>query len=875
MNTLNQYRDRQWPGVPESPSDPYAATPYFAGEAAEALGGYLASSSIQEFDRDANDSAITDDDDNSSQGSLGEWEEAERQVIDDEELQHETGNRAGQWISDGARPASLPWTSPRVAVVETVKANTPAKGVQPVHVVPGGTAEGPMGPAQCNEKCINTEAGDAWNKFESSRWSQAFVGILTVLALFADDLRVLVLSKEADLGWSILTLLVMIVFGIEWAGNSMFQRNYFLSLFFFLDLLATLSLIADIHWIGDDFYGVAGYYDTAFTVCEPLWPQNTAERGSVVMELNDQDGTAAETAAMARTGRSARIGARATRMVRIVRLCRVLRVFRMMRFMQSVNDDENEEDEMRANPTVIGKRVSAKASQRVVLIVLGVFVATTLAHTMTAVDTDFAPVVGLAFLQASQEWAGQVGNPANVTLNAAAENFMALTQDVVCLKTFADENNPISFEYDRARLDDLRNQEIALYWTDDGTTLAVVDVRHKAVDSAAANIICIVMILGILIATSAVLTHDSEAIVVAPISRIIESVKKMEKTLSYLTDADGEKLEMQRIAGAMDKMALLLKIGFGDAGNAIISKNLVGGKRLDVMLPGRHVTAIFGFCDIRKFTDTTEVLRAQVMPFVNFCASIVHGTAKRYGGNPNKNVGDAFLIVWKTETFDKIDPMTAAIAARDDPTINLAPSTSGAAQDLLRTQSQESEMAKEQEKRRRQERRRLSLGPKQLNELLATQEIQAMLKEQGAQAIDSHGSTSVLGPEPEPEPEPVYEPAPVAKPGQPSKQPRKRKKRRARQNSTEVSVSEEPNATPKLTPATPTVEDAETPRFRRTFDAPERDTPRTPATPNTSGLADLVIDMGNAGMVPPMEQPPLQRGDSTEKSDDDTVRVEL
>jgi hypothetical protein len=42
----------------------------------------------------------------------------------------------------------------------------------------------------------------------------------------------------------------------------------------------------------------------------------------------------------------------------------------------------------------------------------------------------------------------------------------------------------------------------------------------------------------------------------------------------------------------------------GVQGNAIISKNLVGGKRLDVMLPGRHVTAIFGFCDIRKFTDT-------------------------------------------------------------------------------------------------------------------------------------------------------------------------------------------------------------------------------------------------------------------------------
>jgi hypothetical protein len=45
------------------------------------------------------------------------------------------------------------------------------------------------------------------------------------------------------------------------------------------------------------------------------------------------------------------------------------------------------------------------------------------------------------------------------------------------------------------------------------------------------------------------------------------------------------------------------------AGNAIISKNLVGANSLNAMLPGRHVTAIFGFCDIRKFTDTTGQLR--------------------------------------------------------------------------------------------------------------------------------------------------------------------------------------------------------------------------------------------------------------------------
>jgi class 3 adenylate cyclase len=80
----------------------------------------------------------------------------------------------------------------------------------------------------------------------------------------------------------------------------------------------------------------------------------------------------------------------------------------------------------------------------------------------------------------------------------------------------------------------------------------------------------------------------------------------------------------------------------------------IGDGELNVMLPGQHVTAIFGFCDIRKFTDATEVLRGAVMPFVNLCAKIVHGRVVKYGGAPNKNVGDAFLCVWKTEDVDAV-----------------------------------------------------------------------------------------------------------------------------------------------------------------------------------------------------------------------------
>lgn len=64
-------------------------------------------------------------------------------------------------------------------------------------------------------------------------------------------------------------------------------------------------------------------------------------------------------------------------------------------------------------------------------------------------------------------------------------------------------------------------------------------------------------------------------------------------------------------------------------------------------MPGYKTFAIFGFCDIRQFTDSTEILLEDVMVFVNTIAEIVHSSVDRYGGAANKNIGDAFLLVWK------------------------------------------------------------------------------------------------------------------------------------------------------------------------------------------------------------------------------------
>jgi class 3 adenylate cyclase len=102
------------------------------------------------------------------------------------------------------------------------------------------------------------------------------------------------------------------------------------------------------------------------------------------------------------------------------------------------------------------------------------------------------------------------------------------------------------------------------------------------------------------------------------------------------------------------KIGALLAVGFGEAGSEIIAKNIENHGAVNAVLSGKKIVAIFGFCDIRNFTDATEVLQTKVMNFVNEIAAIVHGVVNRCAGSANKNIGDAFLLVWKFKEKETI-----------------------------------------------------------------------------------------------------------------------------------------------------------------------------------------------------------------------------
>lgn len=95
------------------------------------------------------------------------------------------------------------------------------------------------------------------------------------------------------------------------------------------------------------------------------------------------------------------------------------------------------------------------------------------------------------------------------------------------------------------------------------------------------------------------------------------------------------------------KIGGLLQVGFGEAGAVIIGKNMSSEDgELNILVPGRKINAVFGFAIIRDFTEITECLLEEVMVFVNKISRIVHICVHSWGGAANKNMGDAFLLVW-------------------------------------------------------------------------------------------------------------------------------------------------------------------------------------------------------------------------------------
>lgn len=142
--------------------------------------------------------------------------------------------------------------------------------------------------------------------------------------------------------------------------------------------------------------------------------------------------------------------------------------------------------------------------------------------------------------------------------------------------------------------------------------------------------------------------------------------------------------EADALLCAVGRLWALVRMGFGDAGAAVVSALAAAGGEgggvapaLPAGLRGEKVHAVFGFCDIWNFAEHAERLQEDVLPFINDVARVVHEEVHASGGAPNRNAGDAFLCAWKLPTrpvgYGTGDDAPAAAAGRGAPRFSAAP----------------------------------------------------------------------------------------------------------------------------------------------------------------------------------------------------------
>jgi hypothetical protein len=118
---------------------------------------------------------------------------------------------------------------------------------------------------------------------------------ITIYTLFFDDIRSIALHVDDDEICYGITCFCFAAFIIEIFLASISKEDYFLTFFFWLDVVSTLSMIPDIGWIWDAMIGTG------------------------------DSSSAGNAASLAKTSRAGRV----TRVIRVIRLIRLIRIVKL------------------------------------------------------------------------------------------------------------------------------------------------------------------------------------------------------------------------------------------------------------------------------------------------------------------------------------------------------------------------------------------------------------------------------------------------------------------------------------------------------------------------------------------------------------------
>eukprot|EP00301_Raphidiophrys_heterophryoidea_P014776 c23238_g1_i1.p1 GENE.c23238_g1_i1~~c23238_g1_i1.p1 ORF type:complete len:799 (+),score=170.52 c23238_g1_i1:41-2437(+) len=210
----------------------------------------------------------------------------------------------------------------------------------------------------------------------------------------------------------------------------------------------------------------------------------------------------------------------------------------------------------------------------------------------------------------------------------------------------------------------IRDQSI-MHVALEGSTEVKVDVSGIDATDSLWSIAKTVLIMLLLLYLPIAFGRDISVVVIQPLESLYDRIQQMSrkpfKNLEIQNITLSKRYEIDAIGLAINKLMKLLHLGLGQAGSEIVARNMDSGE-FNARVDGQRVDAIFGFCCIHDFAECCEVLGEQTMIFTNLIATLVGEIVTMSHGSVNKNLGEAFLVVWKLPEDPRSQRMIAESA---------------------------------------------------------------------------------------------------------------------------------------------------------------------------------------------------------------------
>lgn len=365
----------------------------------------------------------------------------------------------------------------------------------------------PAGPIQ-NEGGVHPEEHKEYhpvNKNNNSEWHhfckktvarydaapvQLFLSVLLVMSLFLPDAWVLGNApSSSDPVLYIILIIIFVIFLLESTIMSIVNPDYFLSFFFWMDVIGTLSIILDIGWIADEFLPN---------------DSNLSQKGSLL-----------------RAARAAKLGARYGRLMRLLKF---VKFFRFLPCFRKNGEEEEPEPTMSAVRRVsaeLSEVLSRRVAALVMLLVIVVpFLNYESKDSSVQAWADVFTVVARNETTTAYDLNGLIGEFKDYYDN----------QDLAPMSAYV--SSPIgvfreSFDVDHVRQSN-RIEVVERYGVD-GDSYKVklkMDNTVGAQWDAMYGILLIILVVAVLLAFSASFNGSVEVLIVVPLEKMMATLRK-------------------------------------------------------------------------------------------------------------------------------------------------------------------------------------------------------------------------------------------------------------------------------------------------------------------------------------------------------------